>query len=173
MLVVNILIIGYFLYFQNKQNPTLKTQNLIATTTIDQFADWKTYRNEEYGFEFKYPENYEASFDNNNLYFRIDKIEIKNEKEEIKSDKFFIEMVWGDDIDYLPYIDKYKEDNLNGYKTYQGLRIDSNFSPYSGYDTYIIKKPDEVWLIAASFNTSEIETQKLINQILSTFKFTK
>jgi len=27
-------------------------------TTTDQFADWKTYKNEEYGVEFKYPKNW-------------------------------------------------------------------------------------------------------------------
>lgn len=29
-------------------------QPLAQTETTDQFADWQTYRNEEYGFEFKY-----------------------------------------------------------------------------------------------------------------------
>lgn len=31
------------------------------TPIADETSDWKTYRNEEYGFEFKYPANWEVS----------------------------------------------------------------------------------------------------------------
>ncbi len=48
---------GPFLYVKYF-TPAIPIQNLntnTQTTTIDEFADWKTYRNEEYGFEFRYP----------------------------------------------------------------------------------------------------------------------
>lgn len=44
----------YKTYFQ-KSEPT-EQQNLVG----DEMANWKTYRNEEYGFEFKYPSTYSA-----------------------------------------------------------------------------------------------------------------
>ncbi len=58
LILVGILSAGYFLNKYSEQAP-LTTQQ-IATST-DEFADWKTYRNEEYGFEFKYPPSLNAS----------------------------------------------------------------------------------------------------------------
>lgn len=45
-----------FLY-QKYFAPQEPTEALI----VSEFSDWKTYRNEEYGFEFKYPQNLDLS----------------------------------------------------------------------------------------------------------------
>jgi len=50
-------------YFLN-QPLELEPENL-SVVDSNEFADWKTYRNEECGFEFKYPKEYEA-YENTN-----------------------------------------------------------------------------------------------------------
>ncbi len=55
MILVGVLAVGYFLY-QSRQAPApIESQNLTVASSANKFADWKTYRNDEYGFEFKYP----------------------------------------------------------------------------------------------------------------------
>lgn len=59
LIVLGILLVflnGWMLY-QNYFREKEPIQNLVTTNPTDEFADWKTYRNEEYGFEFKYPED--------------------------------------------------------------------------------------------------------------------
>ncbi len=63
LLILSCLVAGFFAYkTQNlvKEITKLKsvpTQIASATPTPDPTADWKTYTNEKYGFEFKYPES--------------------------------------------------------------------------------------------------------------------
>lgn len=52
-------IAGYF-YFQNKQYKYVPSKKTPATTPNDETASWKTYKNEKYGFEVKYPPGWVA-----------------------------------------------------------------------------------------------------------------
>lgn len=47
-------VIGYFMFVKKGEGPVLINQQTTGSTE-DKTANWKTYRNEQYGFEFKYP----------------------------------------------------------------------------------------------------------------------
>jgi hypothetical protein len=44
---------------QVKEEEEIKKEEIISNEKTDETADWKTYRNEEYGFEMKYPNDWE------------------------------------------------------------------------------------------------------------------
>lgn len=43
---------------QTKQQPAAEQQSIAEQQLSDEIANWKTYRNEEYGFEVKYPQEW-------------------------------------------------------------------------------------------------------------------
>ena len=45
------------------------TSFIIKEKVKDETADWKTYRNEEYGFEFEYPEDWLIKYENEKIHF--------------------------------------------------------------------------------------------------------
>jgi hypothetical protein len=53
----------YFWFYQEAKNS--KTPDVVQTT------DWKTYGNDEYGFEFKYPKEWSVAEEKNEDYFLI------------------------------------------------------------------------------------------------------
>lgn len=55
IVVLVILVSGGILGYQYWQFPEEEVQPLVIETLKDGTANWKTYRNEEYGFEVKYP----------------------------------------------------------------------------------------------------------------------
>ena len=62
---IAVVIVG-IIYFDNTQQaraPTEQNNNV----TPDETSDWKTYRNEEYGFEVKYPPEWYLTVENQNV----------------------------------------------------------------------------------------------------------
>lgn len=52
-------VVGYFVFGKKSEQATQQQQTTTQTKPKDESANWKSYRNEEYGFEFKYPTGWE------------------------------------------------------------------------------------------------------------------
>lgn len=65
MMLAVLLLGGWFLFREpqkipESQNPPQKPEDIKPSANIDT-SNWKTYRNEEYGFELKYPDSWSSS----------------------------------------------------------------------------------------------------------------
>ena len=58
VIIVGIILIGGFLVYQYWWAPKLEEESE-KTVPQDKIVEWKTYKNEEYGYEIEYPSNWE------------------------------------------------------------------------------------------------------------------
>lgn len=152
------------MYLNNEFSDNEIGEKILSTFKfIDSTAGWQTYRNEEYGFEFKYPKNYSLSDLSTNKSVSFDtegpgtglNIEIKKES---SSDK----------INEL----KQTEQSL-GVKIFNEKNWTMFYHEGKGMITGLwytaIAQLDNENIIIVILNRSG--TEELFNQILSTFKF--
>lgn len=132
--------------------PIVSTQSVINPTinpTLDPTANWKTYSNTKYGFEFKYPIDQKLD-DNGKGEIGIGKVSLSINKLGQNAPKVtqkkINEIIWD-----MLYFDP---------KTPMGG------GPHSFYQT----KYSEYYYVITYYDK---ETQQVADQILSTFKFTK
>ncbi len=150
---------------------TTEIENIIGNLS-EQTLNWKTYINEEYGFEIKYPKEWDNVDDSGlgNIFFGCPQIKMGGSL----SCPLSIDIISLSDNptinDYLSNISSTDEENINGLKIviYAGeddLGEKSSIAFIYGYG--------EEYLVLIEDYEQNYQTSGIFQQILSTFKFIK
>ena len=193
--LVLVVIAGYFVLVKKAVSPVINEPSPIST---DETANWKTYANTQYGFEFKYPEKLSLSVSGGivNLSHTIPfenrdgGCDMKGDAELSKTLVDFglsIKIVSGEVNP--PYVDgTYAKGELNGKWAYMGAEgcgETNYYFPMAGNKTLIITKTEvqilspivtpevRAKVLAVPGVISYEDSKILLGQILSSFKFTK
>jgi len=166
VLIIAILgVAGYFSYKIYKspiQPATQPTTSLVPSATPDITANWKTYTNNQYGFELKYPQGdkVEEIKDPGIHYFSIPHLDQGTDINFYPSDSNFKINKSFVDTDIL------KQENIK-FNNLPAKHITVN-GPNGLQIEYLLVGQNQKYLIISYF-----EADNLSSQILSTFKFTQ
>lgn len=164
ILVAGLAFGGY--YYFTKLKPLLQTS--IPTPISDPTADWKTYRNEQYGFEFKHPSTLFVDEFSDGVSFTYDEKLVDNP---IYAQDMSIQVFKSSEKNLLEFMKVYKEGN-------PATAIQYSNGSISGY--YVPAIDEVVWgsyFFSSGKNVFRIDSPNktinstLMEQILSTFKF--
>ena len=163
LLVITILVmLGYFVFSQSSVKPA-ETQNQQEPDV----STWQTYRNEVYGFEFKYPSTLRIKADGGG-YFRLGKTKEVNET--------FLEIIYGEagsnfDNTQAKYVSTILLDSIPArkYSAPEGICDGPDLCSPAAVQINITHETKEYALIF--YGSADLTKEQ--QQILSTFKFTK
>ena len=165
--IYNIIIDGLQEYFKEPEK-IVSTFKFIKPFDT---SNWQTYRNEEWGFEGKYPENWYYKEAENSINFYIENKDLMLEGDLIFAISISIRSGQGQTpTDWAESKNKY-----NGSIVY--LKLDGHdaaqVQDYLGRETFIAYNLHEYVIASPNFGDVEMNSDivNVYNQILSTFKF--
>ena len=157
LVALGIVLVGGGIWYYTKPVTSLPAQS--SPDIQDLTADWKTYRNEEYGFEVKYPSFFEVAFRDD---YVTDLIALSDK---IGSASDIVILPQGEHDRGLPFEDPVKSDVVLG-----GIRAQQ--LEWSHLKIIYIKDPLRNWNQHGRVEVLyENSSKDLLDQILSTFKF--
>ncbi len=157
--------------------PVHKSQKIleVPSSTTSEVKGWKTYKNDEYGFEVSYPASFvpEANVDSEVVLSLYRSYGEGNGVEYVAFHKIPDQGSFKKNLDYAKI-------NLNSnFKNFQGsnwkglYQVDENPKQGGGGgDSMYIVAPGKIYL-AEQYNGQGNLTHELFLQIITTFKFTK
>jgi hypothetical protein len=177
-LVAGGFLIYRYLLVPKEEAKTTEEVKKTEEVTKDEIADWKTYRNQEYDFEIKYPKDWyikvEAYPTSPGQKPGVTKLGVSFENypsgEGRGKEDWRLILLWVEEISITKWLDTMKEakgnieettiDSLKGYKAVNPVGI------YA-----VVAKDKYVYGLMAFF--PDVITEKIFNQMFSTFRFIK
>lgn len=159
IIIIGLLAVWYFFTPQvvpNRYQRIFPTQQI---TTAEQLSDWRTYKNEKYGFELKYPKDLNASEDDEPAFSTVtiggNLLHIGVENRLVK------------EVDVC----EQKKDTANIGIQQTNWCLDGN--PDDRWVSFINKETPPVGITFYCWFPLTQNNRSVCNNILSTFKFTK
>jgi len=161
LIIVALFVGGIFIwqYFE-KEEVKIPEEKTSEEMTIDETADWKIYRNEEYGYEIKYPQDWEKG----DLSMRT-RIFVYKDFTQLPDNSKELPLK-----DWLDWQSKKSDFSYENFDFYGSNAFKVKTGAVGGYDIQIIiEHQDKIYSLSMSIMKKEdLET---FNQILSTFRF--
>lgn len=172
------MVLGILGYALTKQK--LVVQNPPVAQKAGKTADWKTYKNEEYGYEIKYPKDWmldegrkEAvtinSPENEKFHKKIESGEVYGEGYMRDIKIIYYNSIPGDTFDEFvkrELIGSLNPVNFAGQNAYEAI-----MGHFGAYHSILIEKNNHLYIIQFGNREDKSKLTKTDNQILSTFKF--
>ncbi|MBU4458807.1 hypothetical protein KKF60_02840 [Patescibacteria group bacterium] len=186
ILIVVVLVVagGTGYYFYLSRDKVLRDKN--SQEQIDETAGWENYRNEQLGFEFKYPASFEISVFQPEIPNSVSGLKITESKKHIgfvfvshftqdtnKEMQDFKNYLIKEKEDYPAEKVKIKEFYIGNYPALQYSLINITVSDMTGE---VVESPIsalETFNDKYSYSIDCLPVNAPCDQILSTFKFTK
>jgi len=183
VIVIVIVVLGlgsyYLLFHQNLISTKKQPRSTSTVGAVDETANWKTYRNEQYGFEVKYPSNwkYNESENTNTNQFLVCFDPLVNTS--CSGGGEMISVSWKTTLD-----DQYKtiqprHANLYDYQKTEVVISGENAQQFTSDNPEAVSKAaflnhgGYVYSFILNWNNVVAPHKDTLNQILSTFRFTK